>query len=344
MRSLRDERLAVASAIEAAGAIPVWFEEFGGRDSDPEAAYIAEVESSSVYVGILGREYGRIQKSRFSATHEEYLAAERAGLRISVWAVADGEWDGHQERFVNEVRTFHVTGSFRDAQDLASKIVRRLQAIAAEEISPWCKLGNLIFRAKEIVIAGSQLRVTTLVRDGRVADALEAFRPRAWQGPDLQFTDPSRSVQVRVRDVQSTMTSARSREIQLTADLVKASSSMWMDSSLSMGGRTFMPNDLTEFALREHLFGEANPAGTGWTSLPNPLASFPSNISEEALRPILKLFFVEAMLGSGRASRLVTLRLGVEVDGKRSILLEWDGAQAYSRPAERRSVEGKIEL
>jgi hypothetical protein len=122
MRSLRDERLAVASAIEAAGAIPVWFEEFGGRDSDPEAAYIAEVESSSVYVGILGREYGRIQKSRFSATHEEYLAAERAGLRISVWAVADGEWDGHQERFVNEVRTFHVTGSFRDLRTSRARL------------------------------------------------------------------------------------------------------------------------------------------------------------------------------------------------------------------------------
>ena len=34
------------------------FEEFGGRDADPLDAYLHEVETSQIYVGILGQSYG----------------------------------------------------------------------------------------------------------------------------------------------------------------------------------------------------------------------------------------------------------------------------------------------
>src|SRR3954447_24860664 len=72
MADLADERRAAAAAITDLGAEPVWFEAFGGRDDDPQAAYLAEVASSHVYLGILGRTYGRLLPSRLSATHEEY--------------------------------------------------------------------------------------------------------------------------------------------------------------------------------------------------------------------------------------------------------------------------------
>ena len=105
MATLADERAAVATAVSELGAEPIWFEAFGGRDADPEAAYLAEVRSSTIYVGILGASYGRIHPSRFSATHEEYREAERRGLRMSVWTVAHENWDGDQERFVQEVQS-----------------------------------------------------------------------------------------------------------------------------------------------------------------------------------------------------------------------------------------------
>lgn len=214
MATLSDERAAVAKVAADLGAEPVWFEEFGGRDADPEAAYRGEVRASSIYVGILGEAYGKILASRFSATHEEYHEAEHHGLRISVWAAGHENWDGHQQRFIQEVQTFHVTGSFTDAEDLARGVAQRLRKIAAEELSPWVKLGNLIFRANQIVVNGARLSITAQVRDKRVADALEALRPGNWGGRDMPFTDPSRSVNVRVREVQSLARSAGSREIQ----------------------------------------------------------------------------------------------------------------------------------
>ena len=76
MSELSEERYAVAAGIRAVGLRVVMFEEFGGRDADPEEAYLAEVEGSDVYIGILGRRYGKPLKSRYSATHAEYLHAE----------------------------------------------------------------------------------------------------------------------------------------------------------------------------------------------------------------------------------------------------------------------------
>src|SRR5438132_9224283 len=88
MAELPAERQATAAGIRAVGLRAVMFEEFGGRDADPEEAYLAEVEGSDIYVGILGRRYGKPLKSRFSATHAEYLHAEKHALRMAVWTSA----------------------------------------------------------------------------------------------------------------------------------------------------------------------------------------------------------------------------------------------------------------
>ena len=46
MEELRDERAAAADGVRSLGARPVMFEEFGGRDADPQDAYLGEVETS----------------------------------------------------------------------------------------------------------------------------------------------------------------------------------------------------------------------------------------------------------------------------------------------------------
>ena len=97
------ERAGVAEAIEKLGAAAVWFERFGGRDDDPEAAYLSEGRGSDVYVGILGERYGTPLQTGYSATHAEYREALRHGLRTSVW-VSNGTLSGPQQDFVKEVR------------------------------------------------------------------------------------------------------------------------------------------------------------------------------------------------------------------------------------------------
>ncbi len=52
-KDLDATRAAVAEAVESFGSRASIFERFGGRDDDPEQAYIAEVAASTIYVGLL---------------------------------------------------------------------------------------------------------------------------------------------------------------------------------------------------------------------------------------------------------------------------------------------------
>src|ERR1700688_2060375 len=85
MAELVAERQAAAAGVRTVGLRAVMFEEFGGRDADPEEAYLSEVQGSDIYIGILGQRYGKPLKTRFSATHTEYLHAEKHALRSAVW-------------------------------------------------------------------------------------------------------------------------------------------------------------------------------------------------------------------------------------------------------------------
>jgi Domain of unknown function (DUF4062) len=157
MVELQPERKAAATAIRNVGAAPIMFETFGGRDADPEQAYLGEVEIADIYIGIIGRKYGRPLKTRYSATHTEYLHAEKSGLRIAVWCLDAHDREGHEESFLNEVRAFRVVPVFSSPDDLRAQIEERLRAIAAEDLAPWCKLANVVFRASEVADSGDQM-------------------------------------------------------------------------------------------------------------------------------------------------------------------------------------------
>ena len=167
MAELRDERAYAADGVRSLGARPVMFEEFGGRDADPQDAYLGEVETSQIYVGILGQCYGKPLPTRFSATHTEFRHAEHQGLRIAVWALDTQEREGPQQSFLDEVRTFHVVPAFRSPDDLQRQVSDRLRSIAAEDLAPWSKLGFIVFRASEITHAGNEIAVTARVQRRR---------------------------------------------------------------------------------------------------------------------------------------------------------------------------------
>jgi hypothetical protein len=74
--------------------------------------------------------------------------------------------------------------------------------IAAEDLAPWCKLGNLVFRAAEVEDRGTVIHVTARVKDDAVARSLEEARgDRFNRGTMARFTWSGRSKYVKVAGV-----------------------------------------------------------------------------------------------------------------------------------------------
>ena len=256
MAELGEERAAAADGVRSVGARPVMFEEFGGRDADPLDAYLGEVETSQIYVGILGQRYGRPLPTRFSATHTEFQHAEQQGLRMAVWALDTQQREGPQQSFLDEVRAFHVVPAFRSPADLQRRVSERLRGIAAEDLAPWTKLGFIVFRASEVTHAGDEIAVTARVQSDDVAHALEAIAPDNFvAGEEHRFTWAGRCRHVRVANVRSTTTTARSKLMHLQLEVVEGH----RDPLLEIVFNQQTPADLTDAALRTALFGEPNP-------------------------------------------------------------------------------------
>jgi hypothetical protein len=344
---LSAERTAAAAAIRQAGARPVMFEKFGGRDADPEDAYLSEVETSDIYVGILGRRYGKPLPSRFSATHTEYLHAEKHGLRIAVWALKVGDREGHEQSFLDEVRTFHVAPEYTSPVDLGEQIRDRLTSISAEDLAPWCKLANVVFRAEEVVDRGEEIAVTARVRSDQVAHALEQFRRnQGRRGDKVRLTWAGRSRYVEAQAVESSTTTARSRTMRFRLEVLEAPSDFLLE--MSVGGLT--PDDLTEAALRSALFNERNPLSDQYlgfcAEMPDPVQPLrEARVPDEIMRPLAELMIVDALVGSGRATRVTDFRLGVPIRGERQLGLSWEARTRYDRqPIRVRTINGKIRV
>jgi hypothetical protein len=347
MSELAAERQAAAAGVRTVGLRAVLFEEFGGRDADPEEAYLAEVEGSDIYVGILGKRYGKPLKSRFSATHAEYLHAEKHALRMAVWTSSVPDREGHEQAFLDEVRTFHVVPSFRSADDLQRQVEERMKAIAAEDLAPWCKLGYVVFRAMEVEDRGAVIHVRARVKDDAVARALEEARgDRFNRGTTAHFTWSGRSKFVKVAGVNATTTSARSKMFRLELEIAETPQDHFVE--MSIGGKT--PADLTEIALRSVLFGESNPLADqhmGFaTEIDDPLAPLRENpVSEEIIRPLSELLITDTLVGTGRARSIVTFKLGIAIRGRRNLTLAWETPSRYSNePVTVRSIRGEVNI
>ena len=347
MSELAAERLAVAASIRTEGLTAVMFEEFGGRDADPQDAYLAEVDTADIFVGILGRTYGKPLKTRFSATHTEYLHAEKASLRIAMWTTDTNEREGPEQSFLDEVRTFHVVPPYRSVLDLETQVGQRLRSIAAEDLAPWCKLGQIVFRASEVDDHGDHIFVTARVKDDSVGRALEGTRGGdGWSSAKgLRLTWAGRSKQVDVDKVRVTSTSARSRTFRIELSVTERRG---RGLEYSMNGLS--PDDLTDVALRMVLFGEQNPLTRqhmGFAvEMDDPLQSLRDNpVSEEIIRPLSELFVTDVLVGSGKAERVVTFKLGIPVRQRRSLFLQWETPRRHINDrATIRELKGEVRI
>lgn len=106
-------------------------------------------------------------------------------------------------------------------------------------------------------------------------------------------------------------------------------------------------DEMTDLAVRVSILGQPNPLGimSGQAELPNPLPEVvAAGVSAESLRAVCELVLTEVLVVHRGVERVLRLRLGADVAGRRAFQLEWLPASQYGRPAAPRMVRGEVAL
>jgi hypothetical protein len=138
--SVRDglevERDSLAALITALGHTPVRFEDFGPQDVPSRKACLDAVATCDVYLLLLGPRYGyRFPETGQSATHDEFIAAQQAGLRRLVFRKQGVAFEPEQEAFaklVGDYGTGVFYGTFNEPTDLLAKAAAAIRGLAEQ--------------------------------------------------------------------------------------------------------------------------------------------------------------------------------------------------------------------
>lgn len=337
------ERRAVTDVVNEIGARPALFEEFG-RDADAEEAYLTEVDASTIYVAILNEFYGRLNPpDGFSATEMEYLRAREGGKRVNVFVAANASArEGHLSRFIDRVRFFVTTENYDDAADLARRVRCRLEHLAADALSPWVKLGNVIFRADEIDDAGPSITIRGRVSD-EVAHRLEALRDQPHARTRLRFVSRNRVADGEVAAIRRTTRAAGPGE--LTVELANVQPPQI--DVIRAGTSGHSADDLVEFGMRALFLGDPLPGQLGMLDFMSDTGIDADDLRQafrlpnEIAEAVTRLVVGDGLVGCGRARRLVSLSLGPELGGRRRIAIEWEDPSVHTNlEPRRRQLEG----
>jgi Domain of unknown function (DUF4062) len=345
MCELQSERRTIADVLRAAGVKVVMFEDLGGRDDDPETAYLDGVARSDIYVAVVANRYGRMLSSGRSPTHEEYLEARRRGLRIAAWVAADDSArQGHARDFVAELQVFHATGTYTTEASLTRSIEERIREIAAEQDTPWVKLDEIIFRANSIEDDGRQLTVTVQTRDRTIASAIQALRPAGHSGSSqpVPVSVGDMSGASRVTKVSTRRASATLQELTISAEV------SWADgrrSTFAASISGISPEQQIEAGLAHGLFGDPLPAQLGM--LPgaidssDPLEELDQlSLPHAIYEPVARLLITGRLLAAGASQ--IDVAIGPVHGGSRPTSVSWLDPRAYPnvQPA-RRQINGE---
>jgi hypothetical protein len=343
MADTANERRAVAAAIEDEGARAVWFEEFG-RDADAEEAYLTEVDSSTTYVAILNQIYGRQNAATgYSATEAEYHRAREGGKRVVIFVAEDGSArEGHLTHFINDrLRVFLTTENYPDTEDLVRRVRRRLHDLAAEALSPWVKLGDLIFRADEIV-EDATTAVIKFQTNEDIAYRIGALRDQQYGRRQLRLTYETRVIDGELSDVRRTVRAGGRSEMQVTLSRLQLPGG----NQMRAGTTGYSADELTEFGLKHQLFQEPLPdhlamMGLTATGVEDDDLRQCFESPNEVAEAITRLVLADGLVGGGRTSRITRCQLGPRTQGSRRLLLEWEDPNVYrDQPPNRRAITG----
>ena len=210
------ERAAVRAAIESVGATTVMFEDLRAQDISAEQAHLSGVRRSEVYVGMWGSRYGVRMPDGYSATHAEFLEDERNYLRLCLFVHGEtgGEMDGSQCDLIQGARNLSTTSPWSDPEDLGRRVRRRLEELAAEELTPWVRVGRTLFRAREITNDGKSILLTAAVRSDAVH--AERVRLRDNRASGVPFASPHTALPVQILELSTRTVSTIGHEELLT--------------------------------------------------------------------------------------------------------------------------------
>jgi Domain of unknown function (DUF4062) len=321
------ERSVACTAIETVGATPVMFEYLGPQDISADQAYLAGVRSSDVYIGILGPRYGVRMPDGYSATHAEFLEAERNGLRLCLFVhgEASGDMDGAQRDLIRGARNLYTTTSWSDPTDLGQRVQRRLEELAAEELAPWVRVGRAVFRATEIVNDGRTISITAEVRSDAVHT--ELVRLRDQRVGALPFASPIDALNVRLAELSTRTLSTIGHEerLVLTAEEQRSANMRVAINGVSA-------DEVTRRALTDGLFGTSTLGEGAFLTQPiDPLQPLRElNLDDSILRPVARLFFTERLLTEAMASRIDSFALGPSHQGSRRLRATWTPPRVYA--------------
>jgi hypothetical protein len=336
-----EERSAARTAIETVGAAPVMFEDLGPQDVSAEQAYLAGVRSSDVYVGMWGRRYGVRMPDGYSATHAEFLEAERNGLRLCLFVhgEASGDMDGAQRDLIQGARNLYTTSSWSDPTDLGQRVRRRLEELAAEELAPWVRVGRAIFRATEIVNDGRTISITAEVRSDAVHT--ELVRLRHQRGGSLPFASPidARNVRLAELSTHTLSTIGHEERLVLTAEEQRSANMRVAINGVSA-------DEVTRRAVSDGLFGTSTLGEAAFLARPiDPLQPLRGlNLDDSILRPVARLLFTEHLLTEAMASRIDSFALGPSHQGSRRLRATWTPPQVYVNEPDPSplSIDGRV--
>jgi hypothetical protein len=128
------ERDALPGLIRALGHEPVRFEDFSAQAVPSRQACIEAVESSDAYLLLLGPHYGTtFPETGQSATHDEWVTAQRLGMPRYVLRKTGVEFDAQQKEFESELgeygsgRFYKTFADVAEAQQAAAGAIRELE-------------------------------------------------------------------------------------------------------------------------------------------------------------------------------------------------------------------------
>ncbi|WP_458112125.1 DUF4062 domain-containing protein [Arthrobacter sp. R1-13] len=134
-RGLELERDALPGLIKALGHEPVRFEDFSAQTLPSREACISGVESSDAYLLILGPHYGTVfPETGQSATHDEWVAAQRAGLPRYVFRKSGSSFDVEQQKFEGSLGDYgsgRFYKAFSDISELQQAVVASIRELEA---------------------------------------------------------------------------------------------------------------------------------------------------------------------------------------------------------------------
>jgi hypothetical protein len=320
------ERAAVRSAIESIGATPVMFEDdLGAQDVRADRAYLAGVRSSEVYLGLWGERYGVRMSDGYSATHAEFLEAERSGLRLCLFIRGEGtgEMDGAQRDLIASARNSYTTSNWTDPADLAARVGRRLRDMASEELAPWVRVGRTVFRATQIEHDGQTIVVSAAVRSNAVHAELERLRDH--RSGDVAFAAPHLARRVQVSGLKSRTVSGSTHHETLTL-----TAQMHRGTPLRYGMNGMSADEMARETLAAGLFESSPSHETHFLPPVDPLEPIRGlNLDDAIARPVTRLLITEHLVITEAASTVDAFVLGPERNGQRRLKVTWTPPNPY---------------